>query len=127
MLLKLEFIGFFFSILIFSLKYKQIVYIYLRVFSFSKAFSAIESTFDVNNDDTEPDLSARITCALMTFCPRLVLFSFSGPMCNTRTLISVFFVMQSGWLTKSFKGISPCRNKIRMYGIFNEFDRFAKY
>lgn len=127
MLLKLEFIGVFFSILIFSLKYKQIVYIYLRVFSFSKAFSAIESTFDVNNDDTEPDLSARITCALMTFCPRLVLFSFSGPMCNTRTLISVFFVMQSGWLTKSFKGISPCRNKIRMYGIFNEFDRFAKY
>lgn len=97
------------------------MYIYLRVFSFSKAFSAIEITFDVNKDETEPDLSARITCALMTFCPRLVLFSFIGPMCNTRTLIYVFFVLQSGWLTKSFKGISCCRNRIRMYGIFNKF------
>lgn len=117
----------FFSILICSLKYKQIVYIYLGVFSFSKAFSAIESTFDVKSDETEADLSARMTSGLMTFWPRLVLFSFSGPMSNTRTLISVFFVMQSGWLTKPFKGISPCRNRIRMYGIFNEFDRFAEY
>lgn len=127
MLLKTRIYCVFFSILKCSLKYKQIVYINLRGFSFSKAFSATESTLDVKSNETEAALSAGMTCALMIFCPRLVLFSFSGPMCNTRTLISVFFVMQSGWLNKSFKGISPCRNRIRIYGIFNEFDRFVEF
>lgn len=127
MILKLEFIVLFLHLIcLFKHKHKQIVYIYLRVFFFSKAFSAIESTFDVNKDETEPDLSARITCVLMTFCPRLVFFSFIGPMCITRTFIYVFFIMQSGWLTKFFKGISPCRKRIRMYGIFNKFHRFAE-